>query len=257
MPEGDSLHRAAARLRPLVGRRIEATSPHPRGLATGVAAAVDGRRLVGVQAVGKHLLLRFEGGVTVRSHLRMVGRWRVGAAAATRFGRPWLVLRAGNLEATQWNGPVLTLEQRAVQRLGPDLLAEETVPEALVPRLRRADPTRPVGEALQDQRLVAGIGNMWMSETLWAVRVSPLLPFAKVTDDELLAALRQAREAMLASVAGARPTRAVYRRAGRPCPRCGEPIASRGVGDANRTAYWCPHCQPGRGGDRFAAEPRG
>ena len=95
MPEGDSLHRAAARLRPLVGRDVTASSPHPRGLVTGVAAAVDGRRLEAVEAVGKHLLLRFEGGVTVRSHLRMNGRWRVGPIGSTRHGRPWLVLRAG------------------------------------------------------------------------------------------------------------------------------------------------------------------
>ena len=92
MPEGDSLHRAALRLRPLVGQRVGATSPNPRGLATGVAAAVDGRILESVEAVGKHLLLRFEGGVTVRSHLRLNGRWRVGRAGAQRAGRPWLVL---------------------------------------------------------------------------------------------------------------------------------------------------------------------
>ena len=257
MPEGDSLHRAAARLRPLVGHRVEASSPHPRGLATGVAAAVDGRRLESVQAVGKHLLLRFEGGVTVRSHLRMNGRWRVGSVGTTGVGRPWLVLRAGELEATLWNGPVLTLEQRVVSRLGPDLLADRTEPEAVVPRLRRADPSAPLGEVLQDQRLVAGIGNMWMSETLWAVRVSPLVPIRDVDDGELAAALRWAREAMLASVAGARPTRGVYRRAGRPCRRCGERIASRGLGDANRTAYWCPRCQPLSAGDRFGAGARG
>ena len=95
MPEGDSLHRAAARLQPLVGLRLAATSPHPRGLVTGVAKAVDGRRLEGVEAVGKNLLLRFEGGVTVRSHLRMNGRWRVGPVARPAPGRPWLVLRGG------------------------------------------------------------------------------------------------------------------------------------------------------------------
>src|SRR3954453_21971082 len=122
MPEGDSLHRAAARLRPLVGHRVAASSPHPRGLATGVAAAVDGRRLESVTAVGKHLLLRFEGGVTIRSHLRMNGRWRVGPAGSVRHGRPWLVLRAGELEATQWNGPVLTLDAAPALRVGPDLL---------------------------------------------------------------------------------------------------------------------------------------
>src|SRR6476660_1059367 len=124
MPEGDALHRAARRLQPLVGERIEAESPSPRGEATGVAREVDGRVLESVEAVGKHLLLRFDGGVTVRSHLRMTGRWRVGRSGERRVGRPWLVLEADGIEATQWNGPVLTLEQRPLQRLGPDLLAE-------------------------------------------------------------------------------------------------------------------------------------
>jgi len=245
VPEGDSLHRAAAQLRPLVGLHVAATSPHPRGLVTGVAAAVDGRRLEGVEAVGKHLLLRFEGGVALRSHLRMNGRWHVGPIGSARAGRPWLVLRAGGLEATQWNGPVLTLDHGVVHRLGPDVLAETTDPAALVPLLRRAEPTRPIGEVLQDQRLVAGIGNMWMSETLWAVRVSPWLPAGEASDGELLAALQWARAAMRAAVTGARPGRSVYRRAGRRCRRCGDVIVARGQGDGNRTAYWCAGCQRG------------
>jgi endonuclease-8 len=246
MPEGDSLHRAAARLQPLVGLRLTATSPHPRGLVTGVANAIDGRRLEGVEAVGKNLLLRFEGGVTVRSHLRMNGRWRVGPIGSTGAGRPWLVLRGETIEATQWNGPVLTLDPGPVRRLGPDLLADASDPTALVSRIRRGDGSRPLGEVLQDQRLVAGIGNMWMSEALWAVRVSPWVPVAEARDEDLLEALAWARAAMRASVAGARPPRAVYRRAGRPCGRCGTPIRSFGQGDDNRTAYWCPVCQPPR-----------
>ena len=209
-----------------------------------MARVVDGRRLESVEAVGKHLLLRFEGGVTVRSHLRMTGRWRVGRVGAQRAGRPWLVLEAGGIEATQWNGPVLTLEQRPMRHLGPDLLAPGTEPEALVARFRRTDPGRALGEALQDQRLVAGIGNMWMSEALWTARISPWRPLSEVRDDELLQALGWARTAMLASVAGSRGGRLVYRRAGRPCPRCGTPIESGGQGDSNRTAYWCPRCQP-------------
>src|SRR3954470_6094274 len=245
MPEGDSLHRAAARLRPLVGHRLSASSPHPRGLVTGVAAAVDGRRLEGVEAVGKHLLLRFDGGITVRSHLRMNGRWRVGPPGSTGAGRPWLLLRSETLEATQWNGPVLTLDAAPVRRLGPDLLADDTDPHAIVSRLRRGDAARPLGEALQDQRLLAGIGNMWMSEALWAVQASPWLTLGAATDAELLGALEWARATMRGAVAGARPARAVYRKAGRPCPRCGSPILSRGQGDDNRTAYWCPVCQRG------------
>jgi endonuclease-8 len=244
MPEGDAIHRAAARLRPLVGERVEAESPNPRGLATGVARVVDGRVLEGVDAVGKHLLLRFEGGVVLRSHLRMTGRWRVAPRGGEVRGKPWLVLRGGEWQATQWNGPVLTLEKRPVARLGPDLLADQTDIAAVVDRVRRGDQSRLVGEALLDQRLVAGIGNMWLAETLWTTRLSPCSRLGDVTDDELTEALVWARERMRASVAGDRPPRAVYRRSGRPCPRCGTQIASRGLGEHNRTAYWCPTCQP-------------
>jgi endonuclease-8 len=244
VPEGDALHRAAARLRPLVGQRIEAESPNPRGQATRVARVIDGRVLDSVEAVGKHLLLRFEGGVVLRSHLGMNGRWRVSSRGTARRGLPWLVLRGGAWEATQWNGPLLTLEERPVRRLGPDLLAQETRPRDVVPRLRGSDQRRLVGEALVDQRIVAGIGNMWLAEALWQARVSPWRRLEEVSDDVLEAALGWAREAMRASVRGNRAPRTIYRRAGRPCRRCGTPIESRGLGDANRTAYWCPHCQP-------------
>jgi endonuclease VIII len=247
MPEGDALHRAAARLQRLVGQRIEAESPNPQGEVTGVARAVDGRVLERVEAVGKHLLLHFEGGVVVRSHLRMNGRWRVGPRASTR-GRPWLVLRGGGWEATQWNGPVLTLERRPLGRLGPDLLADDTDVAAVVARLRREPPSRVVGEALVDQRVVAGIGNMWLAEALWHARVSPWAALGAVSDEELEAAVYWAREAMRAAVHVPRGRRSVYRRAGMACRRCGTPIASRGLGDANRTAYWCPSCQPERPG---------
>ena len=104
------------------------------------------------------------------------------------------MLRAGGLEATQWNGPVLSLDHGAVRRLGPDLLAETTDPAALVPRLRRTEASRPLGEVLQDQRLVAGIGNRWMSEALWAAALSPWLPVGEASDDDLLAVLQWARD---------------------------------------------------------------
>lgn len=242
MPEGDALRRAALRLQPLVGHRVEASSPNPRGRVTGVAAAVDGRVLESVEAVGKHLLLRFEGGVVLRSHLRMNGRWRLDPAGRPRVGSPWLLLRGGGVEATQWNGPVLSLDPSPVRRLGPDVMADGFDP-ARAAAVVRGQGGRLVGEALLDQALVAGIGNMWMAEALWHAGISPWRAAAEVDAGGLEDALRWVAGAMRDAVRGSRGAHAVYRRAGRPCRRCGTPIASRGLGDDNRTAYWCPGCQ--------------
>ena len=245
MPEGDVLHRAAARLQVLVGERLEAESPNPRGRATGVATAVDGRVLESVRAVGKHLLLSFEGGLLVRSHLRMSGRWRVSRRGSALEGSPWLVLRGSQWQAALWNGPELSFGAGRARGLGPDLLAQSTAPADVALRLRRSDRDRLVGEALVDQRVVSGIGNMWLAEMLWHARVSPWRKLRDASDDDLLDMLEWVRAAMLASVRGVRPRKAAHRRAGRACLRCGTPILSRGLGDANRIAYWCPTCQPG------------
>ena len=241
MPEGDAVRRAALRLRPLVGERVAASAPNPRGSI--VARTVDGLVLESVDAVGKHLLLRFEGGIVVRSHLGMNGRWRVGPTDQPRRGRPWLVLRGRALEATQWNGTTLTLDDGRAGRLGPDLLAESTDVAAVARRVTACDPARLLGEALLDQRLVAGIGNMWLAELLWQVRLSPWLPAGRADVTTLADGLGWARREMNRAVHGARRARAVYRRAGRACPRCGTAIRSRGLGEHNRTAYWCPSCQ--------------
>jgi endonuclease VIII len=245
MPEGDALRRAAQRLQPLVGQRLEAESPHPRAAVTGVAERVDGLRLESVEAVGKNLLLRFEGGLVLRSHLRMRGRWFVRPRGTPTFGRPWLVLRGERLEAVQVNGPVLELNERAVRRLGPDILDRPPDLEGMLMRFRGQHPGREVGDALLDQRLVAGIGNLWKAEALWHARVSPWRSLGDVGDDDLRGVLGHAARLMRGSVDGIRGGRAVYRRAGRPCPRCGERVRSRGQGDGNRIAYWCPACQPG------------
>lgn len=245
MPEGDALHRAARRLQSLVGETVEAETPHPRAAATGVAEQLDGRRLDAVEAVGKNLILRFEGGLVLRSHLRMSGRWTIRKRGAVSRGRPWLVLRGSAREAVLWGGPVLELNARAVRGLGPDILATRPDLEAMVVAIRRADQRRTIGDALLDQRLVAGIGNLWKAEALWRARVSPWRALGEVTDEELRRVLGEASRLMRRSVEGGRDERAVYRAAGRPCPRCSTPIASWGQGDANRMAYWCPQCQPG------------
>jgi endonuclease-8 len=232
-----------------VGHRLEVEAPHPRAKATQVASQLDGRRLDSVEAVGKNLIFRFEGGVVLRSHLRMTGRWSLRPAGASDRGTPWLILRAGGIEGVLSGGPVLELHARALAGLGPDILASPPDIDAMLASLRRADSTRTLGESLLDQSLIAGIGNVWMSETLWREQLSPWRRLADVSESDRRRVLETAaREMRNAVEAPAAPHRNVYRRAGRPCPRCGAPIASRGQGDANRTAYWCPSCQA-LGGD--------
>jgi endonuclease VIII len=246
MPEGDALHRAARRLQVLVGERVSVETPHPQASGGGLAERLDGRRLEAVEAVGKNLLLTFEGGLVLRSHLRMRGRWQVRSRDGRAWrGLPWLVLQSASYEALLWNGPVLELTARGTLRLGPDILADPPDVAAMVANLHREHSARELGDALLDQRLVAGIGNVWKAESLWRARVSPWRRLGDVSDDELERVLGEAARLMRASAEGRRDERRIYRRAGRPCPRCGTPIRSRGQGDDNRTAYWCPGCQKG------------
>jgi endonuclease-8 len=246
LPEGDTLHRAARRLQVLVGEQLEVETPHPRARAAIDAATLDGRRLESVDAIGKNLVLRFEGGVVLRSHLRMNGRWTVRPRGDSRAGRPWLVLRGTSAEGVLWNGPVLELHARALAALGPDILAVSPDFDAMLARMRAVDGERRLGEVLQDQRVVAGIGNMWMSEALWCARVSPWLRLRETTEADRMRALETAATLMRGAVeAGREPPKRVHNRAGRACARCGTPIRSFGQGDANRTAYWCPACQQG------------
>ena len=227
-----------------MGETVEVESPNPRAAATGVAEQLDGRRLERVEAVGKNLLLSFEGGLVLRSHLRMSGRWTVRDRGTVTQGRPWLVLRGSGREAVLWGGPVLELNKRAVRRLGPDILARPPALERMIANLRRIHQGRELGDALLDQRLVAGIGNLWKAEALWGAGVSPWRSLSETTDEQIRAVLGEAARLMRRSVDTGREQRSIYRKAGRPCPRCRTAIRSRGQGDANRTAYWCPGCQP-------------
>ena len=243
MPEGDSLHRAASRLQTLVGERVEVETPNPRAQAAIDAGRLDGRRLISVEAVGKNLVLRFEGGYLLRNHLRMSGRWHIGPRGKTARGRPWLILRGTEREAVLYGGRVLELHGRALRRLGPDILAERPDLDRMLANLRRDGGDREVGDALLDQRHVAGIGNLWRAEALWHARISPWRTLASLDDGELRGVLEEATRLMRRSVDTGREERAVYRHRGRPCPRCRSLIQSRGQGDSNRTAYWCPACQ--------------
>jgi endonuclease VIII len=246
VPEGDALHRAAERLRILEGEVVAVETPHPRAAVLRLPERLDGLRLERVEAVGKNLLLSFEGGLLLRSHLRMHGRWRVQPAGTKPYGTPWLVLRGSERQAVLWNGPVLELTRGrspAVTRLGPDVLADSPDEEAMVSRLRASGPSRQIGDALLDQRILSGIGNMWKAEILFEAEVSPWRPIGELPEENLGRIVGEAARLMRAG----RRRRQVYRRAGMPCRRCGAAIRSYPQGDEARMAYWCPGCQAGTG----------
>ena len=245
MPEGDALHRAARRLQVLVGPTLEVETPHPRAAVKQLGPLLDGRRLEGVEAVGKNLLFRFEGGLVLRSHLRMKGRWRVLPRNAPLFGTPWLVLRGADHAGVLWHGPVLELDRGVSGRLGPDILADPPDLDRMLRNLRESRHDVEVGNALLDQRLVAGIGNIWKTEALWEAGVSPWRRLAAVSDEDLRSTLAAAHRFMRARVDGRSGRRRIYRRKGRPCPRCKTPINAWPQGEGARMAYWCPRCQAG------------
>ena len=256
MPEGDTIHYAARRISPLVvGLIAQIAHPHPRLRGERWPEKLAGRAVVNVDAHGKHLFVHFEGDLAIHSHLRMTGSWgtyRDGQRWRRGRRRAWLVLRTARGEVVQFDGPVLELVTEARTRfdrrlamLGPDILAPELDGDEFLRRLRADDPTRTIGDALLDQRTIAGIGNLWKCEGCFAARVDPWRPARQVTDDEALAIVRAARPKMQQSALDGMQAahRVVYGRAGRPCPRCGAPIRSRGQGDDNRLTYWCEGCQ--------------
>jgi endonuclease-8 len=162
------------------------------------------------------------------------------------------VIRRAGHEVVQFDGPVLELMTESRTRfdqrlagLGVDVLADEFDADGFLRRLRGDDPTRAFGDALLDQRNVAGIGNMWKAEGCWAAGVDPWRPLGEVSDAEAVSVIEAVRPGMLRSAReGPRALRPlVYGHAGRPCPRCGGRIVARGQGDDNRTTYWCTSCQ--------------
>ena len=256
MPEGDTLFRTAAGLRPyLVGRIVTAARTAGPGPVPQVARIV-GREITAVESLGKNLLIRFDNGLEIRTHLRMNGSWhryKPGERWRRPPGRARLVIEVPGAVAVCFDAPVVELlEQRAevlhpsLGRLGPDLLTPDFDTDEAIRRLR--DPSRAemsIAEALLDQRALAGIGNIWKNETLWTERVSPFMTVGALDDKTLSRLVRTARRLLQASAVGRSGPRSVYGRSGRPCPRCGAVIASAQQGtEIPRTTYWCPTCQP-------------
>jgi endonuclease VIII len=256
MPEGDTIRWQAGRIRPaLEGRAPEMVRTHPRFGADRWVERLTGRPVQRVDAYGKHLMVRFDGELVLHSHLGMVGSWGVYAPERRWPRSPrraWLVMRVEGVDVVQFDGSTLELlsagRARFDQRLaglGPDILAEEFDAAECLRRLRGDDPTRPIGDALLDQRTLAGIGNMWKAEGCWDAQIDPWRATREVSDEEVLRVVTGLRPRMQDSVIhGPRSIHPrVYGRAGRPCPRCGETVRSRGQVDDNRSTYWCPGCQ--------------
>jgi endonuclease VIII len=258
MPEGDAIAYAARRIRPVLEGAVpdEIATPQPRHRMDRWPERLEGRVVRSVDTHGKHLFLRFDGDLVLHSHLRMTGSWRVYRAGERWRRSPrraWLVLRARGHEVVEFDGPVLELMtegrtrfERRLSSLGPDVLAEPFDRKAFLRRLRADDPTRGIGDALLDQRIVAGIGNMWKAEACWGAGVDPWRRVREISDAEAVATVEAVRPRMLDSAAHGPDRHAghgVYNRAGRPCPRCGTRVRARGQGDDNRTTFWCPGCQ--------------
>ncbi|MGZ3118107.1 Fpg/Nei family DNA glycosylase [Streptomyces sp. H62] len=261
MPEGDTVWQAARRLHEALAGKVLIHSVFrvPR-YAT---ADLTGRTVLDVTARGKHLLTRVEGGLTVHSHLRMDGSWRVFAAGQRWSGGPAhqirVILGTADRTAVGYRLPVLELlrtadEERAVGHLGPDLLGPDWDPEQALANLR-ADPARALGEALLDQRNLAGIGNVYKCELCFLLGVTPWLPVGDLPPGLAVKVPVLAKKLLEAN--RDRPVRRttglrgqdlfVYSRAPRPCLRCGTSIrlADQGDGARERPTYWCPTCQAG------------
>jgi endonuclease-8 len=262
MPEGDTVWLSARRLDDaLSGRELTAFDLRVPQHAT---ADLRGETVREVVARGKHILIRIGPDLTLHTHLRLDGSWRIGRAGRRPPGRPEHMMRAllGNTEwwAAGYRVHDIALlrtadEDRLVGHLGPDLLGPDWNPAEAVRRLR-TDPEREVGTALLDQRNLAGIGNMYKAEVLFVERLNPWTPVGQVpnldrlvsTAQRLLRANRDHPEQSTTGLLGRGNEHWVYARAGQPCRRCGTPVRRAEQGDdatTERSTYWCPGCQPG------------
>jgi endonuclease-8 len=250
VPEGDTIHRAAARINTaLAGREIGiAEAPNPRSPLHNRASELRGRTLEEAEARGKHLLVHFSGAAVVHTHLGMNGKVFVSADGRLPYGRPWLTLASGRAVAAQTGAKLLRLTSEtrirndpALLQLGPDPLRPGFDAQAAVARVRQLGAGREIGDAVLDQRIIAGIGNAIRNEALFRARISPLRRIEELSESELELVVSENEAVMRESMAKGRRPHSVYR--ARRCPSCGGAISVSGQGDDNRTAYWCPRCQ--------------
>lgn len=272
MPEGDTIFRTARTLsRALTGHPITGfTSVWPRLLVLPVPGGVVGRTVTTVEARGKHLLIWCGNDLALRTHMRMHGswhiyrpdeRWRVRASEVRiRIDTPaWVALGVAVPDA-EWLTARGVAAHPVLSALGPDLLAGVVDVTIVIERMR-ADATRAIADVLLDQRVLAGIGNVFKSEVLFSCRIHPLTPVGELTDAQLISVVEKAQRDLALNVAdrgtettGRRVTTGrlnrseslwVYGRKGQPCFRCATPIARAVTGPDARSTYWCPTCQPG------------
>jgi endonuclease-8 len=244
LPEGDTIWRTAAALR----RRIEGKVV--REARPAAIARLTGRRVESVEPNGKHLLMSFEGGIALHSHMRMTGSWhlyRPGERWRQPAWRATAVLSFDDVVAVCFAAPVMELVRDArapVAHLGPDILVDPFDVDAVIRRARLSEaPT--LGELLLEQRVCAGIGNIYKCEALWALRLDAWMAPAELDDARLRQVYLTARDLMRPNLVTpiARQRHAVHGRGGRPCPRCGTPVQIRAQGQQARLTYFCPRCQ--------------
>jgi endonuclease-8 len=262
VPEGDTVWLAARRLdTALAGRPLTRFDLRVPQLAT---ADLTGATVTAVLPRGKHMLIRFDRGLTLHSHFRMDGNWRLHRPGERWRGGPAYQVRAvlanADWEAVGYRLHDLALvpttaEDTLVGHLGPDVLGPDWDADEAVRRLR-ADPRRPVGDALLDQRVLAGVGNLYKNEALFLVGVSPWRPAGEVDLPKLVATahrlMRANRDHPEQSTTGnvrRGEQHWLYGRGGQPCRRCGSRIrvseqSPDGRPEYGRVTYWCPHCQP-------------
>lgn len=263
MPEGDTIHRVARVLaRELTDRTVERLTLNDQGAVT----EMEGRRIARVEARGKHLLVHIDGGWTLRVHLGMHGRWRRRHVREPAPRASTVELVAGETAydcERAYRAELIRSDALAshplLGRLGPDLLAEPPDLEEAVRRaIKPGNAGREIGELIMDQRVAAGIGNVYKSEVLFECRVHPRTPLHRLTAEQVRGVFENAARLMRLNLLTRRRTSVparrrgtpstprfwVYMRKGKPCLECGTDIQRIVQGDAGRSTYFCPTCQP-------------
>jgi endonuclease VIII len=258
VPEGDSYTRAAARARPyLVGREVTAVEGSARSVRRH-SRSILGRRVDDIRTRGKHLLFDMDSGLTIHVHLGMPGRVRTGRGSLSARDRGPLRLGLSTEAGSVWvlSAPTVEVARREeiegrLERLGPDLLAEEFDWDKFRLRAGRYPDDRTVSDFLLDQRVMAGVGNEYKCEVLFLEKILPNRRMSEVDSAAREALAHRARRLLLPNARRAvrsttgRPDEGawVYGRNGLPCRRCRTAIEEEWVGDPPRITYWCPTCQ--------------